>query len=65
MLQKRNFVMACNKCGSKTWSDDDLHWQWCENPNCFYSFFANNERTTEYDAEIAYREQVKIERGEE
>jgi hypothetical protein len=64
-MTKEDFVMACEKCGSETWSDDDLHWQWCKNPKCFNSYNGDNERTKHYDAEIAYKERCNIERAKE
>jgi hypothetical protein len=57
--------MTCEKCGASTWSDDDLHWTWCNNPKCFNSYNANNERTRDYTKEIADRERRNIERGKE
>ena len=29
--------MKCHLCGSATWRDEDLHWYWCENRECFFS----------------------------
>jgi hypothetical protein len=54
--------MTCEKCASPTWSDDDLHWQWCENPRCTNAYGKNAERMRDYDAEIAHRERRRLER---
>lgn len=26
--------MECSKCGAAAWTDDDLHWTWCDNAAC-------------------------------
>lgn len=57
--------MTCPKCGSKTWSDDDLHWLWCHNPKCVEFYGNNTEKMRDYNAEIAYRERLRLEQGKE
>lgn len=56
--------MKCEKCGSDTWVDDDLHWDWCKNPKCS-EHYGNNYKTRVYFETVNEKDQRMRERMEE
>jgi hypothetical protein len=55
--------MRCERCGGETWSDDDLHWAWCENPKCLNSYGKDEERMNAYFQAIQEKEEYRKSRG--